>query len=97
MEFSSPELLDWLQAAPEAEVNALPFGVVALDGDGRACMYSDYESRQAELRRDEVLNCIFFEQIAPCMNNLMVAGRFADARHSSSPLDATLDYVLAFR
>ncbi len=39
----------------------------------------------------------FFDQIAPCMNNLMVAGRFAEARQTKAALDAVIEYVLAFR
>ena len=68
-----------------------------MDTDGQVCVYSDYESRQSQLARDEVLNRRFFEQVAPCMNNLMVAGRFSDARLGSAPLDAVIDYVIAFR
>ena len=71
--------------------------MIAMDVDGQTRIYSDYESRQAQLSRDEVLNRRFFEHVAPCMNNLMVAGRFADARQASVPLDAVIDYVIAFR
>ena len=97
MDFTSPDLLNWLQFAKDDAIDALPFGVIAMDADGQTCVYSDYESRQSQLARNEVLNRRFFEQIAPCMNNLMVAGRFADARNSSAPLDAVIDYVIAFR
>lgn len=97
MEFTSPDLLSWLKAAADDAVDALPFGVIGMDGNGLACLYSDYESQQARLPREQVLAQNFFEQVAPCMNNLMVAGRFADARRSSAPLDANIDYVLAFR
>lgn len=68
-----------------------------MDDRGRVCIYSVYESQQARLSGDDVIGRNFFEQVAPCMNNLMVAGRFADAMRASSSLDATLDYVLAFR
>ena len=97
MEFTSPGLLNWLYAVADEAVDALPFGVVGMDGDGRVCVYSVYESEQANLSRGEVIGRNFFEQVAPCMNNLMVAGRFADARRASTPLDAAIDHVLAFR
>lgn len=97
MEFTSPDMLDWLAAANEEAIDALDFGVVQLDDQGIAQRYNDFESRQSGLSKAEVLKQNFFEEIAPCMNNLMVAGRFSESRQSSTPLDAVIDYVLAFR
>ena len=97
MEFTSPEIFDWLERSDDEAVDALSFGVVRMDEHGQATLYNTYESRQAGLPKTEVLNQVFFEQIAPCMNNLMVAGRFAESRHAKSTLDTIIDYVLAFR
>lgn len=97
MEFTSPELLDWLERADDDAIDALSFGVVRMDEQGQATLYNSVESRQAGLPKAEVLNQEFFERIAPCMNNLMVAGRFAESRHASASLDTIIDYVLAFR
>ncbi len=97
MEFTSPELLDWLERADDDAIDALSFGVVRMDEQGQATLYNSAESRQAGLPKAEVLNQVFFERIAPCMNNLMVAGRFSESRHAKASLDTIIDYVLAFR
>lgn len=97
MEFTSPEILNWLEHSDDEAVDALSFGVVRIDEGGRATRYNAYESRQAGLAKAEVLDQVFFDQIAPCMNNRMVAGRFAESRQTESALDTIIDYVLAFR
>ena len=97
MEFASPEILDWLERSDEESTDVLAFGVVRMDQQGNATRYNLHESLQSGLSKNEVLNQRFFEHVAPCMNNLMVAGRFAECRRSGTSLDATIDYVLAFR
>ncbi len=74
MEFTSPEILDWLEQADDEALDALAVGVVRMNEQGQATRYNAFESRQAGLRRTEVLDQFFFEQIAPCMNNMMVGG-----------------------
>ena len=38
-----------------------------------------------------------FTNVAPCLNNFMVAQRFEDALEDGAELDATIDYVLTLR
>jgi hypothetical protein len=38
-----------------------------------------------------------FTIVAPCMNNFLVAQRFADAAASGDELDEVVDYVLTLR
>jgi hypothetical protein len=38
-----------------------------------------------------------FTNVAPCLNNFMVAQRFEDAQDDGSTLDDTIDYVLTLR
>ena len=93
MRFDDDALIEALDAAGDAVLDALPFGVIGLDGEGIVVVYSAYESAAAGLTRERVLGRHFFLDIAPCMNNFMVAERLA----SEPALDATLDYVLTFR
>lgn len=92
MEFSNitPEQLD---TAPESEVDALPFGVIGLKPSCEVDRYSATESRLAGLSRERVMGRHFFNAVAPCMNNFLVAQRFED----ESSLDATIDYVLTLK
>ncbi len=97
MDINAPNLADWLDQADDERLNALAFGVIGIDADGKTCRYSDYEARMAGFDPADVLGRHFFEEIGICMNNGLVAKRFADAQTKQEELDALIDYVLAFR
>jgi photoactive yellow protein len=71
----------------------LPFGVVGLDASGITKVYNETEARMAGLDAKKVLECSFFDAIAQCMNNFMVAQRFED----EPELDAIIPFVLTLR
>ncbi len=97
MELLSDDLHAWLDEAADDALDTLPFGVIGLDSEGRVARYSNYEARMAGLAASEVVGRHFFDEIGRCMNNGMVAKRFNDALASGEALDATIDYVFAFR
>lgn len=82
-----------LEALPPAEMDGLPFGVIGIDADGIARVYNDTESRLAGLSRERVCGQPFFQAIAQCMNNYLVAQRFED----EAALDEIIPYVLTLR
>jgi photoactive yellow protein len=82
-----------LDALDAVELDRLDFGVVGMDSSGRTVRYNRWESEMAGLARETVLGQHFFLTIGICMNNFMVAQRFAD----EPELNVTLDYVLTFR
>jgi photoactive yellow protein len=71
----------------------VPFGIVGMDDDGITIIYNETEARMAGLDAKRVLGTNFFNAIAQCMNNFMVAQRFED----EPELDATIPYVLTLR
>ena len=71
----------------------LPFGVVGIDEAGITIIYNETEARMAGLNPSQVMGSRFFDEIAQCMNNFMVAQRFED----EPELDATIPYVLTLR
>ncbi len=71
-----------------AERDLLPFGVIGLDVGGIAVVYNATEARLAGLRAENVIGATFFETIAQCMNNYLVAQRFID--------EATIDEIIPF-
>lgn len=77
----------------EPMLDGLPFGVIGLDRDGIAVIYNATESRLAGLPPDAVLGVPFFEAVAQCMNNFLVAQRFED----EPELDAVVPFVLTLR
>ena len=85
--------LDDLVRFTQAEVDALPFGVVGLSPGGIVEVYNQTESRQAGIDAQSVVGTNFFLSTAQCMNNYLVAQRLED----EPELNTVLDYVLTFR
>jgi photoactive yellow protein len=71
----------------------LPFGVIGLDALGIAKIYNKTEAHMAGLDPQRVLGCSFFNNVAQCMNNFLVAQRFED----EPELDAIVPFVLTLR
>ena len=82
-----------LASMPDALRDELPFGVIGMDRDNVARLYNETESTMAGLSPGAVLGLPFFEAVAQCMNNALVAGRFEDAPE----LDETIPFVLTLR
>lgn len=82
-----------LESLDEASLDGLDYGVIGLDRNGVAVVYNLTESRLAGLPKSRVVGAHFFDSIAQCMNNFMVAQRFED----ESELDAVIDFVLTLR
>jgi photoactive yellow protein len=91
--FTDPRLLEWLEAADDAALDAAPFGVVVMTEDGVVTSYNAAESRLAGLAPAKVVGRHFFSAVAPCTNNFMVAHRF----EMEPVLDAIIDYVFTLR
>jgi photoactive yellow protein len=87
--FTDAGLLDWLEEADDAALDALSFGVVAMSKDGTVTSYNAAESRLSGLTPANVLGRTFFSSVAPCTNNFLVARQF----QTEPALDALIDYV----
>ena len=90
--FEAVPLAD-LHAMPEEMLDRLPYGVVGLDRTGTTRIYNATEAHMAGLDPDTVLGIGFFDAVAQCMNNFMVAQRFED----EPELDAVIPFVLTLR
>jgi len=95
--FGMADLAARLDACSPDELDALEFGVIGFDADTNVALYNAFESQAAGLSPQRVLGQPLFTNVAPCMNNFMVAQRFDDARDDGTVLDATIDYVLTLR
>lgn len=58
--------LDRIAAMSPTEIDALPFGVIRLDDDGRVKTYNTFESNAARLPQEDVIGKRFVD-IAPCI------------------------------
>ncbi|MEN3275641.1 MAG: hypothetical protein V7631_1431 [Massilia sp.] len=95
--FDSRGLADFLDACSPEQLDALGFGVIGFDADALVQRYNAVESESAGLSPQRVIGEPLFTNVAPCLNNFMVAQRFEDAATDASELDDTIDYVLTLR
>jgi photoactive yellow protein len=82
-----------LQAMRADVCDHLPFGVVGFDAAGITKVYNETEARMAGLDPKRVLGIGFFDAVAQCMNNFMVAQRFED----EPDIDVIIPFVLTLR
>jgi photoactive yellow protein len=97
LSFAAPDLHTSLAQLPADELDRLDFGVIGFDQETNVCQYNRTESEAAGLTPSRVLGQPLFTNVAPCMNNFMVAQRFEDAQDDDTVLDDTIDYVLTLR
>jgi photoactive yellow protein len=97
MPFDSPRLLDTLKGMPAEQLDELPFGVIGFDAQGVVQRYNAHEAMMANFEVASVLGQHVFVELAPCLNNYLVAGRFEEAQEQGQALDEILPYVLSFR
>jgi photoactive yellow protein len=95
--FDTPDLLAHLARLSANELDRLDFGVIGFDDAPRVCRYNRFEAEAAGLAPAGVLGQPLFTNVAPCLNNFMVAQRFEDAEDDATTLDDTIAYVLTLR
>lgn len=86
-----------LHALSDEELDALPFGVIALGEGGRIARYNLAEARFARLDRNAVLGRSFFQEIARCTATPEFQGRFEDLAGGTATKTVRFGYVFAFR
>ncbi|WP_342212707.1 phosphonate transporter [Sphingomonas sp. CFBP 13733] len=82
-----------LETMSTADRDALPFGVVGFEANTIVQVYNATEARMSGLDPATVMGVPFFDAVAQCMNNFMVAQRFED----EPELDDVFPYVLTLR
>lgn len=97
LSFTTPGLYGPLSQLDQAGLDALDFGVIGFDSETNVCAYNRTESEAAGLTAPRVVGQPLFTNVAPCLNNFMVATRFEDAQDDHAALDVTVDYVLTLR
>lgn len=90
-DFEEPRLADAVERLPPEVVDALSFGVVRLDPDGRVSFFSKAERKLSGYRKP-ALGREFFTEIAPCMNNAGFRTRM-DRAMAAGRLDIAFGHV----
>lgn len=82
--------LETIAKMPRAELDALPFGVMRLDGEGRIVSYNTFEARAAGRAQANVVGQ-YFKDVAPCV----LVKEFVDdvERSRHAPVDDVLRFV----
>lgn len=89
--FDEPRLAEAVERLSPEAIDALPFGAIRLDAEGRVTFFSATERRQSGLRR-EALGRLFFAEIAPCMDTDEFRGRI-DRALAAGQLDIAFGHV----
>jgi photoactive yellow protein len=84
-----------IDSLTEDDFNALPFGAIKLDRDGRILKYNLYESQLAQRDPKEVIGQNFFTEVAPCTNVQEFAGRYRQGM-ADGKLNTTFPYRFLF-
>ena len=87
---------DRLDALGDEELDALPFGVIGLDADGRIARYNMAEARFARLDRGQVVGRSFFGEVARCTDTPEFRGHFDEVK-SGARATVRFEFVFAFR
>ena len=82
-----------LEVMSIADRDALPFGAVGFTADTIVQVYNATEARMSGLDPATVIGVPFFDAVAQCMNNFLVAQRFED----EPELDDIVPFVLTLR
>jgi photoactive yellow protein len=80
----------------EAEIDALPFGLISVDRTGTILQYNSYESRLARLSKERVIGRNFFSDVAPCTAVREFQGRFERFAAEAGDGAESFDFVFPF-
>jgi photoactive yellow protein len=75
---SAIQELEAIDRMSEQELDALPFGAIRLDRDGKILSYNMTESKLTGRDPKRVVGRNFFTEVAPCTNVQDFAGRFRE-------------------
>ena len=94
---STPEnVLASVDGLTNSELDALPFGAIQLDSDGRILQFNEYEANLSNRRAPDTVGRNFFREVAPCTNVREFYGRFRDGL-ARGELHVSFDYRFEFR
>jgi photoactive yellow protein len=91
-------MYDDLSRLTTTEIDALPFGYIALAPDGTIRKYNRFEADLARKDPQEVLGRNFFREVAPCTQVQEFEGRFRELVSGATPEPTVLfDFSFGFR
>ena len=92
----NPGLLTSIDGLTPAELDALPFGAIQLDRDGKILQFNEYEANLSNRRAPDTVGWNFFRDVAPCTNVREFHGRFIEGIERGE-LEVSFDFRFAFK
>ena len=93
----TPEsILQTVDRYTNKQLDALPFGAIQLDRDGRILQFNEYEANLSNRRAPETVGRNFFRDVAPCTDVRAFHGRFRDGV-TRGELNVSFDYRFEFK
>jgi photoactive yellow protein len=86
--FDAPHMAAQLSCMSDAELNALPFGVIEMNHQFKVLRYNTTESRQSKMPPDRVVGQHLFRDVAPWAKSQRIARRY-----QMDSLDETMQYT----
>lgn len=93
MDFESPAIIEWLVESTDEVKECVPFGIIGFTNDNSITCYNKIESEYSGYSKEFVIGKNLFLEVAPCMNNYLVALKFAELNE----LDEVIPYILSFK
>jgi len=91
-------MIDDLSSMEASEIDALPFGYIALAPDGTVRKYNRYEADLARKDPKDVLGRNFFRDVAPCTQVQDFEGRFQEfVNDDEAPATMSFEFEFRFR
>ena len=90
--FDQPDLARVVETLTTLDIDALPFGTVRLDQDGKVVLFSEAEARLSGFGSRPRIGLAFFTEIAPCMNTESFRGR-AERAIAAGTLDVEFTHI----
>ena len=90
------ELISTVDHLTNPQLDALPFGAIQLDLDGKILQFNEYEANLSNRRAPDTIGRNFFREVAPCTNVREFYGRFKEGVDLGE-LNASFDYRFEFR
>ena len=94
--FEAQDLAAQVEAMSEAELDALPYGVIKLDAGGVVAVYSRAEAQLSGRKKRPAVGLDFFSEVAPCMASPQMRGR-VDAAKARGSVDVEIGWIGDFK
>jgi photoactive yellow protein len=95
IDVSAESILGEIGRMSAEELDALPFGAIQLDGEGKILTYNKTEERIAGRKAADVVGKNFFQDIAPCTRVRKFLGAF-QAGVQRRALNEVFDFTFHF-